>query len=114
MGYAANESIISEIDTATVFLSTATRPRRSEWYIITPVPKKCWEWTPSSMQTGGTCTWKDRDKTDGYGQETRKSKLINTGHLGFKVVQQLINGSTKLIAPRADGLEIGVKEIDNR
>jgi hypothetical protein len=30
MGYAANESIISEIDTATVFLSTATRPRLSE------------------------------------------------------------------------------------
>jgi hypothetical protein len=29
------------------------------------------------------------------------------------VVQQLINSSTKLIAPRADGLEIGVKEIDN-
>jgi hypothetical protein len=30
MGYAAKESIISEIDTATVFLSTATRPRESE------------------------------------------------------------------------------------
>ena len=29
------------------------------------------------------------------------------------MVQQLINGSTKLIAPRAHGLEIGVKEIDN-
>lgn len=58
MGYAAKESIISEIDTATVFLSTATRPRQSEWYIITPVPKKCWECTPSSMHIGGTCTYK--------------------------------------------------------
>lgn len=28
------------------------------------------------------------------------------------MVQQLINCSTKLIGPRADGLEIGVKEID--
>lgn len=28
------------------------------------------------------------------------------------MVQKLINCSTKLIAPRADGLEIGVKEID--
>lgn len=55
-GNAAKERITSDVDTATVFLSTTAKPMISEWYIMTPVPKKCCECTPSSMHEGGTCT----------------------------------------------------------
>lgn len=62
IGNAAKDNIISDADIATVFLSTTTNPMFCEWWIMTPVPKKCWECTPSSIQDGGTWTWKSQER----------------------------------------------------